>query len=228
MVVAGQDALEELQDSMSETERDHRLQDSGKKGAPKKKGPSRDVKPREEKDGGKYAPGEINSGETNDRQRTPLYPVKELEALGIDSSGTEGLSSSEEEDLEEAAAKYEKERYHPDEDWRPRGRHHKHERQMMGVVATSGVTPTAPPAPPPYTLPPSSDSFLPQDVRQQLRLAYPIFEGAEGGRVHAPVEFIQIKELAEAVRKYGVSANFTISQVERLATLAMTPGDWQT
>lgn len=27
---------------------------------------------------------------------------------------------------------------------------------------------------------------------------------------------------------YGVSANFTISQVERLATLAKTPGDWQT
>ena len=40
--------------------------------------------------------------------------------------------------------------------------------------------------------------------------------------------YTQIKELAESVRNYGVSANFTISQIERFATLAMTPGDWQT
>ena len=56
---------------------------------------------------------------------------------------------------------------------------------------------------------------------------FPIFEAADGGRVHASVEHIQIKELAESVRSYGVSANFTLSQVKRLATLAMTPGDWQ-
>jgi len=55
-----------------------------------------------------------------------------------------------------------------------------------------------------------------------------VFEAADGGRVHAPVEYIQIKELAKSVRNYGVSANFTISQVERLAILAMIPGDWQT
>lgn len=42
------------------------------------------------------------------------------------------------------------------------------------------------------------------------------------------MEYTQIKELAESVRNYGVSANFTISQIERFATLAMTPGDWQT
>ena len=33
-----------------------------------------------------------------------------------------------------------------------------------------------------------------------MQQAFPVFEGAEGGRVHAPVEYIQIKELAEAVR----------------------------
>ena len=60
-----------------------------------------------------------------------------------------------------------------------------------------------------------------------MQQAFPVFEGAEGGRVHARVEYIQIKELAEAVHNYGVSANFTIAQVERLATHAMTPGDWQ-
>ena len=54
---------------------------------------------------------------------------------------------------------------------------------------------------------------------------FPIFEAADGGHVHASVEHIQIKELAESVHNYGNTANFTLSQVERLATLAMTPGD---
>ena len=49
-----------------------------------------------------------------------------------------------------------------------------------------------------------------------MQQAFPVFEGAEGGHVHAPVEYIQIKELAESVRNYGVSANFTVAQVERL------------
>ena len=61
-----------------------------------------------------------------------------------------------------------------------------------------------------------------------MQQAFPVFEGAEGGRVHVLVEYIQIKELAESVRNYGVSANFTIAQAERLAGLAMTPGDWTT
>ena len=39
------------------------------------------------------------------------------------------------------------------------------------------------------------------------------------------MEYIQIKELAKSVRNYGVSANFTIAQVEMLAASAMTPGD---
>jgi hypothetical protein len=66
-----------------------------------------------------------------------------------------------------------------------------------------------------------------QKRNRKMQQAFTVFEGAEGGRVHAPVEYIQIKELAEAVHNYGVSANFTVAQVERLATHAMTPGDWQ-
>ena len=61
-----------------------------------------------------------------------------------------------------------------------------------------------------------------------MQQAFPVFEGARRGRVHTPVEYIQIKELAKSVRNYGVSANFTIAQVERLAASAMTPGDWTT
>lgn len=45
--------------------------------------------------------------------------------------------------------------------------------------------------------------------------------------MHAPVDYKQLKELAESVRNYGVSANFTLVQVERFANMAMTPSDWQ-
>lgn len=75
---------------------------------------------------------------------------------------------------------------------------------------------------------PKAFSFLLERVKRKLCLAYPVFEGAEGGRVHAPVEYSQIKELAESVRRYGVTANFTLAQLDRLAMTAMTPADWQT
>ena len=80
----------------------------------------------------------------------------------------------------------------------------------------------------PYVQRYHSDLFIPKEEQRKMQQAFPVFERAEGGRVHAPVEYIQIKELAEAVRNYGVSAIFTVAQVERLATHAMTPGDWQT
>ncbi|XP_060223816.1 endogenous retrovirus group K member 5 Gag polyprotein-like [Meriones unguiculatus] len=35
------------------------------------------------------------------------------------------------------------------------------------------------------------------------------------------------KKLAESVNKYGVDVNFTVMQLERLASVAMTPNDWQ-
>jgi L-asparaginase/Glu-tRNA(Gln) amidotransferase subunit D len=73
-----------------------------------------------------------------------------------------------------------------------------------------------------------SDLFIPKEEQRNMQQAFPVFNGAEGGQVHAPIEYIQIKELTEAVRNYGVSANFTVAQVKRLATQAMTPSDWQT
>ena len=44
-----------------------------------------------------------------------LYPLKELKAVGLDSSETDELSPSEEEDLGDKAARYEEERYLPNE-----------------------------------------------------------------------------------------------------------------
>ena len=60
-------------------------------------------------------------------------------------------------------------------------------------------------------------------------MSFPIFESLENtDRAHAPVEYSRVKELAEAFRKYGVSANFTLAQLDRLAGDTMTPTDWQT
>jgi hypothetical protein len=73
-----------------------------------------------------------------------------------------------------------------------------------------------------------SDSFITKEEQRKMQQAFLVFERDEGGHIHVPVEYIQIKELAEAVSNYGVSANFTVAQVERLVTHAMTPGDWQT
>jgi hypothetical protein len=68
---------------------------------------------------GKDAPGEKREerGKETPKKKS-LYPVKELEALGLDGSdSSEELSPTDEEDLEEEAAHYEEERYHPDERW---------------------------------------------------------------------------------------------------------------
>ena len=67
---------------------------------------------------GKGRPGreERGAGGKEAPQKKSLYPVKELEALGLDGSdSSEELSPTDEEDLEEEAAHYEEERYHPDE-----------------------------------------------------------------------------------------------------------------
>jgi hypothetical protein len=113
--------------------------------------------------------------------------------------------------LEEEAARYEEERYHPDER-RPSESERKSKRNgSKGQVVVQSSSPSAPP---PYVENFHSDSFIPRDERQKLQQVFPVFEAADGGHVHASVEHIQIKELAESVRNYGVSANFTLSQVE--------------
>ena len=65
-------------------------------------------------------------------------------------------------------------------------------------------------------------------TRWQPSIAFPVYEGQNNGRVYAPVEFNQIKELAESICKIGVNTNFTVTQLNRLALWNMTPADWQT
>ena len=163
-----------------------------------------------------------------------LYPpLDEFKGLALSSSESdEELSPSEKIDLEEEAARYEGERYQPDE--RRANQSHKKPKaakESQLAARSPGRWLQDPSVPPPNAERPPcaerhySDLFIPKEEQRKMQQAFPVFEGAEGERVHTPVEYIQIKELTESIFNYGVSANFTIAQVERLAALAMTPRD---
>ncbi|KAL6074388.1 hypothetical protein STEG23_037262 [Scotinomys teguina] len=75
----------------------------------------------------------------------------------------------------------------------------------------------------------SSNSFSPETwrmVRSEMQLAYPVFQDPQGQRYHEPLDFKVIKSLAESVRTYGITASFTLAQVEALNRHCMTPTDW--
>ncbi|XP_060232811.1 LOW QUALITY PROTEIN: igE-binding protein-like [Meriones unguiculatus] len=210
----GQVALEEVQDSMSETKRSERL------GARKKKDTRKNKKAKDPPKKGVQPPKE-SSPPFNPLEERPhgLYPVKELKALNLDSSdssspGTSDADSEEEAELDEEAAKYEEERYYPDE-------------RRINKLPRTCPPRTVPTAPPPYEVRSPNFSFMPDKVRKKIQMTFPVFETENGGRVHAPVDYNQLKELAESVRKYGVNANFTLVQLDRLANNALTPVDWQ-
>ncbi|XP_032746433.1 igE-binding protein-like [Rattus rattus] len=177
--------------------------------------------------------GAENPGGYTIARRREVLPVgRESKAAGcwdlkipeFDSSETDELSSSEEEDLEEEAAHYEEEGYYPDEQ---QANSLGKQKEVGGGNHAISET-ISPRAPPPYMERFHSDSFLTKEEQKKIQQAFSVFEIADGGHVHAPVEYVQIKELTKSVRNYGVSANFTIAQIERIASLAMTPGDWQT
>ena len=81
--------------------------------------------------------------------------------------------------------------------------------------------------PPPYA---SSSAgygrtFCPEvwkEVRLSL-LGCPVFTDQTGQRYHEPLDFKVIKNLAESVRTYGLSASYTVAQVEALNRHCMTP-----
>jgi len=100
------------------------------------------------------------------------------------------------------------------------------ERERLGQKA---VIPTAPL----YNLqyknmvkPAGAASFCPE-VWKEMGLTFPVFLDANGHRYHEPVDFKTMKQLAESVRTYGVSATFVMAQVEAVARYCLTPGDWE-
>eukprot|EP00073_Rattus_norvegicus_P055201 XP_017457682.1 PREDICTED: igE-binding protein-like [Rattus norvegicus] len=148
------------------------------------------------------------------KRETPRGP--QAAAPGRRSTGGEQSEepgySEEEAELYEEVARYEEEKYHPEEQ-------KKGNKKLLPRQSST--------APPPYEARSCAFSLVPDRVRRKLRMTFPVFETQEGERVHAPVKYSQIKELAESVRKYGVTANFTLTILERLALNYLTPSDWQ-
>lgn len=73
--------------------------------------------------------------------------------------------------------------------------------------------------------PMDASTFCPQTWRE-AKSAFPVFLDNQGNRFHEPLDLKSLKNLAESVQAYGVSANFTKAIISRFAYIAMTPQDW--
>ncbi|XP_031215363.1 endogenous retrovirus group K member 7 Gag polyprotein-like [Mastomys coucha] len=113
------------------------------------------------------------------------------------------------------------------------------EKPQLAAVGVNLTTAKTPLAPPPYLevaqaaqpAPPSGvgSSFCPgiwTQVRTELQFAYPVYQDPQGNRYKEPLDFKVVKSLAESVRTYGITASFTLAQVEALNRHCMTPSDW--
>ncbi|KAL6078570.1 hypothetical protein STEG23_011139 [Scotinomys teguina] len=65
-----------------------------------------------------------------------------------------------------------------------------------------------------------------REVQRELSVVCPVFVDDRNQRYHEPLDFKNIKSIAESDRTYGVTAAFTITQVESLHRYCMTPTDW--
>ncbi|KAL6044212.1 hypothetical protein STEG23_019892 [Scotinomys teguina] len=65
-----------------------------------------------------------------------------------------------------------------------------------------------------------------RELHPTIPIAFPVFQDNQQQRYHEPLDFKTVKSLAESVRTYGVTASFTVAQIEALSRSAMTPSDW--
>jgi hypothetical protein len=71
-------------------------------------------------------------------------------------------------------------------------------------------------------------TFCPEvwrEVRFSL-VGCPIFTDQTGQRYHEPLDFKVIRDLAESVQTQGLTASYTVAQVEALNRYCMTLSDW--
>ena len=234
--------LDEIQDKLSEVKRGERVGAKRKYGTQNKyTGLSKGLEPEEKFRSGKNTWGEIRRKEKKkEKKKDRLAEVSrryssldELRKPALSSSEADEEFSSEETDWEEEAAHYQP------ANWSRKKPKAAGEGQFADWPQGSRLQgPPYAESPPCVVRQPCAerqcaerqcaDSFIPREEQRKIQQAFPVFEGAEGGRVHAPVEYLQIKEIAESVRKYGTNANFTLVQLDRLAGMALTPADWQT
>jgi hypothetical protein len=64
-----------------------------------------------------------------------------------------------------------------------------------------------------------------REVRFSL-LGCPVFTDQAGQRYHEPLDFKVVRNLAESVRTYGLTASYTVAQVEALNRHCMMQSDW--
>ena len=253
VVKAGLKILDEIQGNLSEVKRGERVGAKRKYGTQNKyTGLSKGLEPEEKLRLGRNTWREIRRKRgKREKKKDQLAEVSRKRSLcsSLDGLGEPALSSSEadeefsseETDWEEEAAHYEKKGYQPGKVLANQLRKPKAAGEGQFADWPQGSRLQGPPyaESPPCVVRQQcaerqcaerqcADSFIPREEQRKIQQAFPVFEGAEGGRVHAPVEYLQIKELAESVRKYGTNANFTLVQLDRLAGMALTPADWQT
>ena len=235
VVKAGLKILDEIQGNLSEVKRGERVGAKRKYGTQNKyTGLSKGLEPEEKFRSGKNTWGEIRRKEKKKEKKKDRLAEVSRRYSSLDELRKPALSSSEAEtDWEEEAAHYQP------ANWSRKKPKAAGEGQFADWPQGSRLQ-----GPPYAESPPCvvrqqcaerqcaerqcADSFIPREEQRKIQQAFPVFEGAEGGRVHAPVEYLQIKEIAESVRKYGTNANFTLVQLDRLAGMALTPADWQT
>ncbi|XP_060146728.1 endogenous retrovirus group K member 8 Gag polyprotein-like [Globicephala melas] len=152
--------------------------------------------------------------------REPMYLLLSgLQAMYL--SDDEELDPGDAADLAEAAAKYEEERYGPFGALPP-------SRPQEFFASKSVVQPrrSAP------SIPSLQCTFIPREawfqIPSSLSNAFPVFEDpATRQRYYDMIDHKLIRDLAEASKRDGISANYTIMLLQRLTRNALTPTDWQ-
>ena len=91
----------------------------------------------------------------------------------------------------------------------------------ISLMAPPPVTPSAPPMS--YG---AGSSFIDPVTRRELQNMFPVLE-EERERVYRQVDALLVRELAMSVKQYGLHANYTLSLLERMGGMNMTPSDWQ-
>ncbi|KAL6037771.1 hypothetical protein STEG23_012772 [Scotinomys teguina] len=206
----GRRALSAYQDSMSES--DNKEKGNLKEERPKSSKASSKLHTKVEKEKTDHGKKEKETNQGKAKQKpSGMYPVlDEFSDLTLSDSAEDELESEEEEDLEEAAAAYERERYCPENTEPPP--YYPTKVKLKGISSAPVV---------------SNAHFIKHTVWGRLATAFPVFEDPTShNRHHEMVGYKQLKDLAEVVRTYGVSASFTVALMERLAQNAMTPSDW--
>ena len=199
--------LDEIQDKLSEVKRGERVGAKRKYGTQNKyTGLSKGLEPEEKLRLGRNTWREIRRKRGKrekkkdqlaevSRKRSLCSSLDELGEPALSSSEADEEFSSEETDWEEEAAHYQP------ANWSRKKPKAAGEGQFADWPQGSRLQgPPYAESPPCVVRQPCAerqcaerqcaDSFIPREKQRKIQQAFPVFEGAEGGRVHAPVEYL--------------------------------------